>query len=289
MRWFAASFHGTCRNRPVSDCVASAVAGCLPGLLLLVLIATPYCAQAQTPSLVEWVRQSSLIFEGTVKEVGGSTPTVPTQKNTIIVKVDRVLEALPPYGNVTGKDVTVRLRPGSSVRPQEKATFFTQVYSAGTSLGVDEVGRIPIEDVKAVQDRIKSARQILADEALTRRLASAQSVVAAVVTEVSPTEEAKEHKSEHDPLWWRATLRVESVEKGTAANGAVFVNFAKSDDVMWERSPKLKPGDRAIFLLQPGPERKAEFRVPGPYATDPLDELPVKELERVRRLLKAGR
>lgn len=241
------------------------------------------------PTLIDLVRQSNLIFEGTAGELGKSTKSVPLEKNTVVVKVDRVLEVLLPYGNVTGKEVTVRLKPGTRVRPAERVIFFTQVYSAGASLGVNEIGTMAVQDPNVIQSNIKGARQALADEALKKRLTSARIVVTAEVTEVAPTEEAKEHKSEHDPLWWHALLRVQSTEKASLPAGTVSVNFASSDDVMWERSPKLKQGQKAIFLLQPEPERKAEFRVPGLYVTDPLDVLPTAELERVRRLLKTTR
>ena len=249
-------------------------------LLLISAVSSPAHAQPES-SFVDLVRRSGFIFQGTVKAVGESTPGIVREANSAIVSVDRVLESQPPAGNKTGRDVTVRLRGLGEVRSGQTATFFTFVYAGGQSLGVEAVGMLPVEDPRSLEERIRAARQAIADEALTRRLRSAQLVVVGTVTAVTPG--PRNPESEHDPLWSRATIRVTSAEKGRAS-GPVVVNFATNFDYLWALAPKPKVGDTGIYLLQPDPEKK--YRVSGFFLIDALDALPTSELERVRRLLR---
>jgi hypothetical protein len=276
----------------------------LAALGMLAGLAGPPAARGQEPSFVDVVGHSGFIFLGTVKSPAAPGPNSPkttaatagaSSAATATVTVDRILEALPPIGNYTGRDVQVRLR--SPRQPGDRAIFFTYLQSAGTTLGLVEVGSAPASEEPQMPQRIRAARQELADRALSARLASAQLVVVGVFGEGRPTPEARVHKSEHDPLWWRAPIRVESVEKGSVAGSAgtagrgeqqVYANYASSDDVVWRNAPKPRPGQEGIFLLQPAREVEEEYRTSGLYLIDPLDALPKSELERVRRLLGAG-
>lgn len=259
-------------------------------------IAPPPAARAQEPSLTDVVSRSGFIFLGTVKSIGSApagTAKIPNQAvvaTVADVTVERVLEALPPVERFTGREVQVRLR--SPHQPGDRAVFFTYVQSAGTVLGVVEVASEPAGQEPEIERRIRAARQELADRALAARLASAQLVVVGVFGEGRPTPEARVHKGEHDPLWWRAPIRVESVEKGSAPDregGQIYANYASSDDVVWRNAPKPRPGQEGIYLLQPYPEEaEKELRTPGLFLIDPLDALPKSELERVRRLLGAA-
>lgn len=256
-------------------------------LVLAAVLATPFL-QAQE-SFVDTVRRSGFIFVGTVKATGGAPQTAAAREpgNSAIVTVERVLEAQPPVGNPAGQDVTVRLRDPGKLPAGSRAVFFTYVQSAGQTLGLVEVASLPAEQAAAMGQRIREARQAIADEALAARLASAEMVVVGVLGEARPTPGALEPSSEHDPRWYRAPIRVESFEKGRAASRTVYVNVAYGDDVVWRRAPKPKAGDGGIFLLQP--DREKRFRVDGLFLIDPLDWLPKSELDRVRRLLKAPR
>jgi hypothetical protein len=255
-----------------------------PVLALLAALAAPV-AQAQEPSFVDLVRRSGLIFAGTVKAVGAATPSIAREPSSAVVRVDRVLDTLPPAGNPTGHDVTLRLRDPQASHPGDRAVFFTYIQSAGATLGLVEVGSQPADQLDAVERRIREARQALADQALAARLASAELVVAGVFGEARPTPEARTPGSEHDPLWWRAPIRVESVEKGQAAARTVDVYIATNYDFLWALAPKPKAGQEGIYLLQP--DREKRFRVSGLFLLDPLDALPKSDLERVRRFLKA--
>jgi hypothetical protein len=260
-------------------------AGSLGACVLILTLAACQAAVSQTDSsFTDMVRRSGFIFQGTVKAIGESTPLIARESNTAVVTVDRVLEALPPISKQSGRDVTVRLRKPGEMQPGQKATFFTYTYAGGASLGLEEVGITPIEDPESLQTRIRQARQELADEALKARLQSAELVVVGVVGEARKTEEARNPRSEHDPLWWQAPIKVTSFEKGRSTSNTVTVNIANNFDYLWALAPKPKAGDKGIFLLQP--DREKRYRVSGLFLIDPLDEQPVSELDRVRRLIK---
>jgi hypothetical protein len=260
-------------------------AGALGSCAFILTFMACTVAFSQTDSsFIDLVRRSGFIFQGTVKAVGESTPSIVRESSTAVVSVDRVLESLPPTSNQTGRDVTVRLRKPGDMRPGQKATFFTYVYAGGTSLGLEEVGTLAAEDPATLESRIRAARQTLADQALKARLQSAELVVVGVVGEAKQTEEALNPRSEHDPLWWRAPIKVTSFEKGRSTGGSVTVNIATNFDYLWALAPKPKAGDTGIFLLQP--DREKQFRVSGFFLIDALDALPTSELERVRRLIK---
>jgi hypothetical protein len=124
------------------------------------------------------------------------------------------------------------------------------------------------------------------DAELRSRLAQAEVVVSGVVSATAQVSAPRPPLSEHDPDWWRATVNVESVEKGQVATKTIAALFAASTDVAWYRSPKLKTGDHGVLVLH----RKDSSGRPLPdlAVVDPLDVRPIAELDRVRSLLKAG-
>lgn len=257
--------------------------GRFAGLVALSVALVASSARAQEPKLIDDVRRSGFIFVGTVRALGAATPSIVREPNSAVVKVERVLEALAPLGNPAGHDVTVRLRDPQRLRTGDRAVFFTYLHAAGATLGLVEVASQPVEQAETLERAIREARAALADEALAARLASAERVVVGVFGEPKPVDPAHEPESEHDPMWWFASIRVRTVEKGAPAREPVVVNFAHSDDVVWAEAPKPRAGAEGIFLLQP--DREKRFKVPGLFLLDPLDALPASELERVRRLL----
>jgi len=258
---------------------------------LLALFATSIVAFGQTPpSFNDLVRGSGFIFQGTVKAIGEATPSVVKQPNTAVVTVDRVIEALPPVTNLKPREVTVRLRDPGKIKAGYAATFFTYVYSAGETLGLEEVGTQPVENADVLSRRVREARQALADEALSKRLSTAQFVIVGALEPAADSKAAaREPVSEHDPMWRAMPVRAESFEKGAKTKEPPVVYVSTSTDVVWERAPKPKPGEPGIFLLQPSPGPDHWSGLSGLFLVDPLDALPRSELERVRRLLKTQR
>jgi hypothetical protein len=135
------------------------------------------------------------------------------------------------------------------------------------------------------EEQGNDAVQGAADAELTQRLAQAEIVISG---EVSATARFAAQRpgflSEHDADWWQATIEIETVEKGKVATKTIAVLFANSDDIAWYRSPKIKKGERGVWLLQ---NRDTLGKpVPGLAVVRPLDRQPITELARIRTLLK---
>ena len=87
-------------------------------------------------------------------------------------------------------------------------------------------------------------------------------------------------------MWWQATIKVESVEKGTHIGATKTILFASSRDIAWYQAPKVKEGDRGVWLLH---NRDAQGKpAPAQAIVHPLDFQPMEELERLRTLLRAS-
>jgi hypothetical protein len=134
-------------------------------------------------------------------------------------------------------------------------------------------------------EQTSDAAQKAADSELAQRLAQAEAVISGEVVSVARLAPQRPGiRSEHDPDWWQAMVQVESVEKGDVSTKTISVLFANSRDIAWYKSPKLKQGDRGIWLLH---NRDISGRpVPGLAVTDSLDSQPPSELARIRLLLQ---
>lgn len=124
------------------------------------------------------------------------------------------------------------------------------------------------------------------DSALTDRLRRAVLVVKGRVVDIHPLEQVRpEPISEHSPDWWQATVEVAEVYKGESKDKVITVLFPNSRDIAWYKSPKFKPGEVGIFILETEPVDK--YGIQGFTALDPLDFRPLSEQDRVRRRLRA--
>ena len=125
------------------------------------------------------------------------------------------------------------------------------------------------------------------DTALSARLLQAQTVVSGTVTAVdAPISDAPPGLSFHNPQWTRATIALDSVEKGTVSGNSLSVFFAASKDRAWYESPKLAKDQQGVWLVHSGETAKG---APGPAVVDPLDYRPISELPRIRSLIKNGK
>lgn len=133
-----------------------------------------------------------------------------------------------------------------------------------------------------MSEHASDAAQGSADPELKQRLAQSEAVIAGVVSSINSFS-PQPPGSEHDAGWQQATIEVESVEKGKVTTKTIPVLFANSTDIAWHRSPKLKKGDRGIWLLQNrDPFGRA---VPGLAVVHPADQQPIQELAKIRALL----
>ncbi|MBV9991162.1 MAG: hypothetical protein JOZ72_07690 [Alphaproteobacteria bacterium] len=248
-------------------------------------------AQQDMASLV---RRSGFVFAGRIEKLGAATAGLQATPETAVVRVTRVIDRQPPVDEIAGHLVTVRLRDAGQAKPGRDAVFFTYVYGGGSSLGLNEVSELP--DGNGIDQSVRAARDAIADAALRARLESADIVAAAKVLRTGRVESGTP-RGEHEPMWWTATLEVVTAFKGDASKGAIVsVRFPSNDDAYWGAAPKPKPGDTAIFLLQPARavaplvpaepgERRETEALRGLFLADRLDEVGLGEAERVRRLL----
>jgi hypothetical protein len=270
-------------------------------LILLLFTALSACTsngaaagapQEATSKTEELVRQSSLVFTGTVKKLNATTvPMVSASQSTAIVRVEEIVHNAGVVTDIAGKEITVELLAPGSVKPGERAMFYTNVDTYGESLAVTEVSHeaIPSGGAAAMRTRVAEIVERVADEKLQKRVAQAELIVAGRVTAARPYGGSAQHApgSEHDPEWWEANVKVESVEKGQAPPAEVVVIFPHSNDVRWFGSPKFKEGQEGIFLLHR--TKDEQLRVSGFTALDSLDYQPMDQREHVRKLTQKPR
>ena len=97
---------------------------------------------------------------------------------------------------------------------------------------------------------------------LGARVAGAELVVIGKVVSLEAVPQTG-GRSEHDPVWVKATVEVQEVLKGSGQPTTVAVLFPSSNDVKWFHSPKFLKDQRGVFVLRKGDS--------GLTALDPLD------------------
>jgi hypothetical protein len=233
----------------------------------------------------EMTRAAQLIFRGTVQKVEASNlDVVPADSSTAVVRVDEVLKAAPGFGDLTGREITVKLAQPGDATAGEQAVFFTQSWLYGSTLAVVEVGRMHGE-AGLLRGQVAAAARQADDDELRGRLAGAALVVAGRVVETHPAVVGSEvgEGSEHDPQWWEAVVQIDSVLKGKPAGPRVSFFFPTSQDVVWYDAPKPAVGADGVWLLYR--DQSPELGPVGYTALKPWNLLPRGQADRVRRLL----
>jgi hypothetical protein len=258
-------------------------------LAALVVTLAPGRICMPDPRVQEWVQQSQWVIRGAVTTVGASTlKEVPPSANVAGVKVDAILDGPPQFADHVGREITLLSNDPQGLTVGKPTIFFTRSWLFGDSLAVREVGRIEAGDPRVMQDDIAAARQNVLDRQLAGRLAKADLVVSGVVLRTAPAGvDQRRVRTEHEPDWWQADIRVEARIKGAVASPTLTILFPNSQDELWMDSPKFKEGQEGIWILQRDQQEKGwpVLRVPGLTALDPLDFQPLRELERVRKLV----
>jgi len=227
---------------------------------------------AQT-NLEDWVRESNLIFRCTVTRLADVTvKTVPASNNTIVVKVDEIIQAPKSFDYFVGKEVTVYLKDATAVKAGDRAIFFTRGWLLGQSAAVQEVGRLKGVSTAAVRKQIAAAGQRLKEKGLRDRIVSAELVVMGKVTDIRVPVRPRPI-GEHDPQWLEAILAVESVLRGDRTLKNVGVWFPGSKDIVWAAMPKLTVGQEGIWFL------RKEGNLAAYTAPDPQDFQPKSQLD----------
>jgi hypothetical protein len=250
-----------------------------------------------TPPLDDPVRQSDVVFNGTIEETAATTmDAVAATDSTAVVRVDELIRAPSAFEGLVGQRITVLLRSPGSMQAGEQATFFVNAALFGESVAVQEVNHTTATAAAELAPRVTDVIDRLRDSEVRERIAGADVVVTGRVAQVR---EAPEQTvagmsgmpgpmSEHDPRWMEAVLDVDSVLKGTMPPPPVVLIFPASIDVMWVNAPKFHAGQEATWLLRTDqvPEAAAAA-FPSVYtALDPGDVLPKEQTERFRGLVQ---
>lgn len=234
------------------------------------------------------IRQSNFIFAGTIIRMNASNIEIVPDVPTAIVRVDEVLDAMSPYDQMKGKEITVLLASAKNKKAGAKQVFYTSGWYYGKTLGVKETPNNLLVSAKleTVKNMIISERVNIRNDSLGEELKKAVLVVRGAVVEANINVEEKPGlESEHDPEFKKAVIEIKEVLKGRITEKRVEVFYASSEDVIWHNSPKLAKDQEGIFLLQ---LRQAPdiFKINGYTVLDKRDVLSTGDLSNVRNLLK---
>ena len=270
-------------------------------MLLALALAFPGAGAVAQMSRATLVKQSDIIFVGTVTQVGAvAAPEVPASPRTVVVRIDTVFEKPAAVALAAGDSVTVETVQAGSLKPGAQATFYTTGWIFGQGVAVREVGHEPGHSPVVVADQqeaIARARLEVNDADLKAHIQRAAMVVEGRVEQVRPAElaAAPTHTTritEHDPQWQEAIIQVQDGIKGAQAGDQVVVRFPSSHDVAWVGTPKFAVGQEGTFLLHRdsttgSPRTKIGGKeVPAYTALHKVDVLGKQDATRVRALIK---
>jgi hypothetical protein len=211
------------------------------------------------PSILDLTISSSLIFSGTVVQLGNSTvPSLRASENLVVVRVDRALRASAVLGDLHGKMVTVATVAPKALSVGQKAVFFTNSWIHGGGIAVREVDHVDIDQEQAAAAAVAQLPELH----LMERLREAELVVAAEVARIG--RERKASRERNAAFWAPADLQVARVLLG-APRATTTVYFPTTNRPPWTNAPKFKEGQRGIFILH-APKRAAN---PSLAALDP--------------------
>jgi len=220
-----------------------------------------------------------LVFEGSVKSVGASNVTsVAADKKTAIVTVDHVRNAPRAMAGLAGKEITLRMAPGESLKDGDRFAFFADGLVYGDNLAVQSRGHEAVAPAERAASVVAAAPVVAR---LRRRIDDAQAVVSGRVVDVRDTAQPtkamavaagspRTRISEHDPFWQDAVIEVSDVHKGPNQK-RVVVRFPSSTDVQWHKAPKFKKGQTGLWLLHSPPPARALTAAVLPAAALPRD------------------
>ena len=274
---------------------------------LLAPAAVPWLQEIGSQAVL--VQQSSIIFAGTVSQLEATSfADVPKSTRTIVVRVASVLKKPPAVSLKKGDNVTVEVKDPGAFRPGMEVTFYTDGWIFGSGVAVKELshamrpsGGKPSGTAAAEERAIGQIEEQISDQDLKQRLASADFVVVARVTDVrtwtAPGVASVPHRvTEHDPDWHDAVIKIESILKGPKIKkNKLVVRFPQCNDVAWVHAPKFEKNQEGIFFLTKdevsgAPTALLEGTEVNAYTClRPGDWLPKSDQARVRSLLKKMR
>jgi len=269
------------------------------GLLLLAVSALALSTGllAQGSPAASLAESASVVVRGRVLRLNASDePLLRASSRTAVILVREMYAGGQIAGDQRGKHATVILSRPNAVRAGEEAVFFGNVRFVGTTMTIADLGESAYAPGdSALRNALTRAGQVPADRVLLDRLDAADLVFGGSVIDVRPID-SRRVRSEHDPEWEIATVRVLRPLRGGDTARALSIAFPSSEDVAWFNAPKLKPGQEAVFLARkPKKEEEAFDRASGLGAlidgqslyivTEPYDVVPLALEARLRDLI----
>lgn len=232
------------------------------------------------------IGQSNFIFSGTIIKMNASNIDVTTNDPTAIVLVDEVIDAIPPYDQMKGKEITVLLASDRDRKPGEKEVFYTMGWYYGKTLGVKEIpNNLKEVIVSDHKNRIVEERFNIENDSLSAELKRASIVVWGTIVETDIKDEnVPPFGSEHDPEFRKASIEIKEILKGDISENLIDVYYASSVDVMWSESPKPMKDQEGIFLLHLD-QAPPIFKMQGYTMLDIRDIQPTENLANIQSLL----
>jgi hypothetical protein len=266
-------------------------------------------AYAQDRTARALTARSSIVVAGTVVKVRSSLePLLAPSRNTVVISISRMYAGAEFAGDQRGHKATVILsRPSANIRIGTNALFFGNPRFIGKTLTIASEGELLAGAAAAQKPAMEADLQAARDRPLRERIAAATSVfIGKVESEQSiagafaKAERSPAPPTEHDPEWHVASVRVVDALRGSEKGAVVHVIFPASRDIIWVNSPKLKPGQEALFIThKPDKSDTRLMGAPGvaaflekqtaQVASQPSDALPASDYARVRKLMEKGR
>jgi hypothetical protein len=268
-------------------------------------------AAAQDEGAAALAARSAIVVEGKVVKVHASDERLlAPSDSTAVISIRRMYSGSEIAGDLAGRTATVILSRPGSLKVGDEALFFGNPRFMGKTLTIADEGEIVGSNAAAAQSSLQAGIQARKDKPVVDRLATASLVFRGTVESIRPLEPGRNEvtsegktrgdvrKSEHDPEWQVASVKVATPIQKATAGQVVTVLFPASRDIVWYRAPKLKAGQDAIFIThvlsreeaaayrESGLPSLLERQPDGVHAiTDPNDVLPPSDEARVKALL----
>lgn len=255
-------------------------------------------AAAQPDSIYSLASRSSIVVSGSVLRSRASLePMVPASARTAVISIEQMYAGSEIAGDKRGHSATVILSKPMSLRPGTKALFFGEPRFIGSEITIVDAGEIPLgrENRAQLMQPLSAGVQARRDLPIRNRLTVATLVARGTVERVERLRE-RTPVDEHDPQFEVALVRITSPIAGTDRRAVVPILFAASRDIAWFNSPKLRPGEDAIFIAHPPRDNELAMlrssvafdlvrRNGALLVTQPYDVLPPSEQGRVATLV----
>jgi hypothetical protein len=249
--------------------------------------------------------RSPVVVLGSVTRVAASEePLLASSRATVVIKIQRMFAGSEFAGDQTGRIATVILSEPRSLKVGSEVLFFGNPRFIGKTLTIADEGELPAPRIEVGEIPVALARGIQArrDAPVRARLALAALVFRGTVESVRPAEnseeKAAEPRTEHDPEWQLAVVRVTRGVRGVKDGDVIPIIFSASRDIVWFNSPKLQTGGQILVLAHPPQEDELRLlrgaRISSLVkeqrafiVSQPYDVLPVQDEKRLSILVQA--